>query len=472
VNHRRRALPVLLLSLVAVVATLLPGVTTAGADDQDATPVPATPLLSARRLPGVLQGATADPALAADLEPYLDKAAGTQCAVVLDAGRVVYQRDLDKAMVPASVLKLLTGTAALEVLGADSRLTTVVGASGPMVDGVVDGDLYLVGGGDPLLTTPGYEVSLDDPEQVTEDFAALADALVAAGLREVTGGVVGDDSRHETVRWIPSWPSRYQSEGFVGPLSALMVNDGQTGFTTSPETPTTTRRPGDPPLLAAQTLITLLEQRGVRVAGGGSTGTAPADLQEVAHLDSLPIADIVGEMMTSSDNTTAELLTREMGLKAKGQGTTEAGLQVIVETLASLGYDTTGLDLNDGSGLDPANRVPCRLVVEMLQRTGRDSVLGSHMAVAGQTGTLRMRMTNSEATGRVQAKTGTLNEVNALAGYADTPSGNAITFLLIQNGLQPSGLSWIDRYAALLMSYAQGPPLDALGPLPPLESAP
>ena len=88
------------------------------------------------------------------------------------------------------------------------------------------------------------------------------------------------------------------------------------------------------------------------------------------------------------------------------------------------------------------------------------------MAVAGQTGTLRKRMLGSEATGRVQAKTGTLNEVNALAGFADTPKGNAITFLMIQNGLQPNGMSWVDKYAALLMSYADAPALDALGPLP------
>ena len=66
----------------------------------------------------------------------------------------------------------------------------------------------------------------------------------------------------------------------------------------------------------------------------------------------------------------------------------------------------------------------------------------------------------------MQAKTGTLNEVNALAGFADTPTGNAITFLMIQNGLQPNGMSWVDKYAALLMSYADAPALEALGPLP------
>jgi D-alanyl-D-alanine carboxypeptidase/D-alanyl-D-alanine-endopeptidase (penicillin-binding protein 4) len=385
---------------------------------------------------------------------------------VIDGGRVAYTRNLDATMVPASVLKLLTGTAALEVLGADTRLATVAGSAQPMAEGVVDGDLFVVGGGDPLLTTPGFTTSLDDPEQVTEAYSDLADALVAAGLKEVRGGIVGDDSRYEDVRWVPSWPTRYQREGFVGPLSALMVNDGQTGFTETPDQQTANRKPGDPPALAAQTLKTLLVQRGVKVGGGGSAGAAPGGLQEVARMESLPVSDIVGEMITDSDNTTAELITREMGFVAKGQGTTAAGIEVIGDTLRSLGYDTTGLELNDGSGLDPADKVPCPLVLDVLTRSGRDSVIGRSMAVAGETGTLRKRMLGSEATGRVRAKTGTLNEVNALAGYADTPKGNAITFLMIQNGLQPNGVSWVDKYAALLMSYADAPALEALGPLP------
>jgi len=184
-------------------------------------------------------------------------------------------------------------------------------------------------------------------------------------------------------------------------------------------------------------------------------------------MESLPVSQLVTEMLKDSDNTTAELLTREMGVVAKGEGTTEAGTQVIAETLSSLGYDTTGLHLNDGSGYDPADKVPCKLVRDILTRSGRGSVVGQAMAVAGQSGTLRKRMLDTAATGRVQAKTGTLNEANALAGFADTPTGAAITFLMIQNGLQPSGPSWVDRYAALLMSYADGPPLESLSPLPP-----
>jgi D-alanyl-D-alanine carboxypeptidase/D-alanyl-D-alanine-endopeptidase (penicillin-binding protein 4) len=244
-----------------------------------------------------------------------------------------------------------------------------------------------------------------------------------------------------------------------------MVNDGQTGFTSTPDQPNPSRKPGDPPSLATETLITLLEQRGVSVRGVGTSGQAPTGMVEVARLESPTIAEVVGEMITSSDNTTAELLTREMGVVARGEGTTAAGLEVLVETLAGLGHDTTGLELNDGSGLDPDNHVPCPLALEILQRVGRDTPIGRSLAVAGQTGTLTKRMQDSPATGRVHAKTGTLNAVNALAGYADTPGGSPITFLMIQNGPQSGGLRWVDRYAELLMTYPVSPQLDQVGPL-------
>ena len=465
---RAPAIAAVLAALLIVTTALVP-TTGASADDIAPVVVPVTPLLSARRVPGVLRGAVADPQLAAALDSYLGRSAGTTCAVVIDDGRVAYRRNADAAVVPASVLKLLTGTAALEVLGTEQRLPTVAGAAEPMADGVVAGDLYVIGGGDPLLTTSGYQASLDDPDQLVDPFAALADALVAAGLKEVRGGVVGDDSRYEQVRWVPSWPTRYQREGFVGPLSALMVNDGQTGFTESPDQPTAERKPGNPPALAAQTLTTLLKQRGVRVSGSADAGAAPGDLDEIARMESRPVRELVGEMIADSDNTTAELLTREMGAVAKDEGTTAAGITVIGETLARLGYDTDGLALNDGSGLDPGNQVPCPLVTTLLERSGPGSTIGTSMAVAGQTGTLRKRMVGSPADGRVHAKTGTLNEVNALAGFADTPAGTDITFVLVQNGLQPNGFSFVDGFATLLMDYPVGPPLDALGPLPPVS---
>jgi D-alanyl-D-alanine carboxypeptidase/D-alanyl-D-alanine-endopeptidase (penicillin-binding protein 4) len=425
---------------------------------------PVTPVLSARRAPGLLQGSIADPALAAAVRGTIDRNPDTWCLLVEDAGRPVLSVNPDTALAPASLTKLLTGTALLEHFGPDHRLRTTMVAAGPPVDGVVDGDLHLVGGGDPLLTTPGYAQSFDDPNQPYTDANALVDALVAAGVTEVRGDVVGDDSRYDAERWVATWPTRYQSEPSIGPISALAVNDGFTGYTSTPDRSNASRRAGDPPALAAQTLVTLMEARGIAVGGSGSAGSAPAGATEVAGLDSAPMREMVGEMVLASDNNTAEMLVKELGLSTSGQGTTAAGLAAVGEILGRLGLVAEGAALRDGSGLDPETRVTCSMIRDALARAGRAGDLAAGLAVGGETGTLRKRMGGSSATGRVVAKTGTLNSVNALAGWADTIPGATIGFVGIGNGTDSRGTAAADAFAEALVTYPQGPPLDVLGP--------
>lgn len=427
---------------------------------------PVTPVLSARRLPNALQATSADAAVKVLLDAYLAKVTGTTCALVLDEGRIVYSRASDDSLAPASVQKLLTATVALDVLGPATRLETVMAAEQEAVGGVIAGDLYLIGGGDPLLTTAGYRTSLDNPNQFTEDFTAVADALAAAGVKKVTGGIVGDDSRYENVRWLPSWPTRYQIGGTVGPLSALIVNDGQTGFTSSPNTPNPNRKAGDPTLLAAETFKTLLVSRGIEVAGPSRAGKAPEDSVRIATFESATVAEIVNEMLSDSDNTTAELLTREIGFVSSGNGTTAAGLAAIGDTTSRMGLPVDDVKISDGSGLSLENRMSCTLALALITAAPKGSIVADSLPLAGKTGTLRKRMLSTPATSRVWAKTGTLNTVNALAGYADTPSGNQLTFAFIHNGSDVRGSGVADGFADRLMGFAVGSKLAALGPLP------
>jgi D-alanyl-D-alanine carboxypeptidase/D-alanyl-D-alanine-endopeptidase (penicillin-binding protein 4) len=458
--------------VVAVVAALVvggwspkgPSVSEADDGAVAAPPTPSTPVLSARRTPGLLQGAIADPALAAALEGTLDRNPETWCGLIEDAGRPVLTANPDLALAPASLQKVLMGSALLEHFGPDHVLRTSMRATAPPAEGVVEGDLFLVGGGDPLLATPGYAASFDDPEQPYVDAVALADAVAAAGIREIRGGVVGDDSRYDAERVVSTWPSRYASDPSIGPLSALNVNDGFTGYSTSPERPNPSRRAGDPPRLAAETLVTLLAARGVAVRGGATVGRAPDGSVEVAGLDSRPLRDLVGEMVLDSDNNTAEMLLKELGLSTSGQGTTAAGLAAATEILRRLDLLPDGAVLLDGSGLDPQNRTTCAAVMAALRRAGRDSDLTRGFAVGGETGTLRKRMRGSPAVGRVVAKTGTLNSVNALAGWADTPAGATLTFAAIGNGTDARGTGAADAFASALMSYPAGPPLEVLRP--------
>lgn len=465
----RKVVGVAVFVALSFAAFASPSVAGAKVDDEsgtDAASTPTTPLLSARRFPGALQSVTADPELSASIDQYLNKVVGSTCVRIEQDGRVIYSKDSSEAFAPASTMKLATALVALDVLGPEATFTTRFLSKKQPKNGVVDGDLYVVGGGDPLFATPGYKTVFDDPDNFYEDFVLVADALKDAGIKEITGGIVGDDSRYDAVRWVSTWPTRYQVGGTVAPLSALVVNDGNTGYTETPNDPTTNRKAGDSPLLFAQTLRNLLNSRGIKVSGAASTGRAPADAKEIATFDSVPMTQVLAEMLTGSDNTTAELVLKEIGLQAKGQGTTAAGVEAAKESLTKQGFDLTGFVMVDGSGLDPSDRMTCDLTLELLDAVSRNPDLAAALPVGGRTGTLRKRMQSTASTGRVRAKTGTLNSVNALTGFADTPQGNTLTFAFLHNGTDTRTTGVADGFTDRLMAYAKGPRIKSLEPLP------
>lgn len=453
-------------ALIVVSSAVIPIDASAQSTPAEPTSVPVTPLLSARRFPGSLQTGS-DPELLSSVEQYLSKVNGSTCAIVEQDGRVIVDRAGTEEFAPASLMKLATAIAALDILGPDHVFTTRFLAEGPVEDGVINGDLYVVGGGDPLLTTPGYKSVFDNPDQFYEDFSVLADTLADAGVTEVTGDLIGDESRYENVRWIPTWPSRYQIGGTVAPLSALIVNDGSTGFTETPNASTTNRRAGDPPLLFVQTLKTLLAARGITVSGSTKTGKAPSEKVEVAAFDSVPLPEVLAEMLLDSDNTTAELVTREVGLAAKGQGTTAAGIEALRESLTKQGFDLNGFVMLDGSGLDTGNRMSCSLAISLFTALSSKFDLSVALPLGGRSGTLRKRMLATASTGRVRAKTGTLNSVNALTGIATTPQGTDLTFAFLHNGNDSRTTGVADGFTDRLMTYAKGSKIGSLGPLPP-----
>jgi D-alanyl-D-alanine carboxypeptidase/D-alanyl-D-alanine-endopeptidase (penicillin-binding protein 4) len=431
-----------------------------------ASVTPTTPVLSARRFPGVLQATTADPAISAAIDQFLSKVVGSTCVIVEVDGRTVYERRTSEAFVPASTMKLATAMAALDILGADAKFTTRFVASDPPTNGVIEGDLFIVGGGDPLLATSGYKTVFDDPDQFYEDFTTVADSLNAAGIRSIRGDLVGDDSRYDAVRWVPTWPARYQVGGTVAPLSALLVNDGNTGYTDTPNDATSNRKAGDSPLLFAQTLRTVLNSRGITVEGVATTGRAPSDGEEVASFDSVPMSQVLTEMLKNSDNTTAELVLKEIGLQSRGQGTTAAGIEATKESLKNQGFDVTDLVMLDGSGLDTGNRMSCELSLALVSAVSQRPEFSDALPLGGKSGTLRKRMLATPSTGRVRAKTGTLNSVNALAGFADTPQGSTLSFAFIHNGTDPRTTGVADGFTDRLMAYPKGPKIAMLEPLP------
>ncbi len=229
----------------------------------------------------------------------------------------------------------------------------------------------------------------------------------------------------------------------------------------------------DPPADAATQFATLLRAAGVRVEGGATGGQAPGGAHVVTTIDSPPLSQEVDSMLRVSDDTAAELFTKELGYRIAGSGTTAAGTAVIRADLAADGLPVSQMVNLDGSGLDRGDLVTCTLILDALQRAGPTGVIAAGLPIAGQTGTLATRMLGTPAVGRVRAKTGTLDGVSSLSGFVMPAAGTHLTttldqplaFSLILNGMtQVAGDALADRIAETLAQYPQTPSLADLGP--------
>lgn len=426
------------------------------------------PVLSLRRVPVLLSRLTADVRLRTDLDtvlgdPSLGAARERSCLVVQEAGRQVMTRRADLPLIPASNLKILTALAVLAALGPDARFATQVRAVAPIgAEGVVDGPLWMVGGGDPLLATADYATSLENQPQLVSPVEHLADEVVRAGVRRVRGGVVGDESRYDTQRYVPTWKPGYITDSEVGPASGLGVNDGFTGVGLRPPAAS------QPALHAATVLTALLRARGVEVAGPPDQGVAPGDAQVLAQLASPPVHQIVGQMLRESDNLTAELLVKELGHRFGGEGSTTAGLAVMRSRLGEEGLAVEQLATADGSGLDRSDRTNCAALMAALVKNGPDGAIAVGLPVAARSGTLAKRFLGHPAAGRLRAKTGSLDGVVGLSGYMDSTGGGTppLTFSLMANDLprDARGRRLQEDVGAVLARYPDAPDPDSLAP--------
>jgi serine-type D-Ala-D-Ala carboxypeptidase/endopeptidase (penicillin-binding protein 4) len=344
-------------------------------------------------------------------------------AVDLDSGRTIYSRSAGTQRMPASVQKLYTSFAALRRLGPTGRLaTSVLAEQAPDDDGVVDGDLYLRGAGDPTFDAL--------------DSGSLAQQVADAGIVAVTGRVLGDESAFDGHRGVPSSGFRLTSE--VGPLSALTFNRGRSGR----RSPFWQRRPAR---FAAAAFSKQLRGLGVAVRGRASTGRTPGDAALVTEWRSPPVAELVRLMNPPSDNFIAETLVKVLGRSTAG------GAAAVSEELQELDIAPQVID---GSGLSRYDRTSPLEVVTMLRAMDGDASFTGSLAVAGRTGTLSDRMRGTGAQDRCRAKTGTLRDVSALAGYCTTRSGASVAFAFLMNYVSPYSARILqDRMANVLARY-------------------
>lgn len=368
---------------------------------------------------------TAPPELLATLEEAL----GHRSFSVREAGVSVWIEgygevaalEPDVPLVPASNQKLFTAMGALVLLDHDQRFVTELVATGPVTDGTLDGDLVIVGSGDPLIKREG-----------PHSLQTLVERVRDAGVTHITGSIVGDETRYDDVRRAPGWLD-WQMPLPGGSMSALMVNsNSRTGATSYL---------ADPTEYNADLFEGELEDGGVTVDGDATEGIAPEDGEVLATLESPTIAEIVREMLRESDNMAAELLTKEIGLQVAGEPSTAAGLAAIDAALEEeLCLDLEGVN-DDASGISRDDRRSAeewRLMLESARTKPWFPILYEGLPVAGgETGTLKHRLVGTPAEGDVHAKTGSTGVAVALSGYVTTEGGRTAVFSAIANGNQP-----------------------------------
>jgi serine-type D-Ala-D-Ala carboxypeptidase/endopeptidase (penicillin-binding protein 4) len=368
-------------------------------------------------------------------------------AVRDELGRSILDVRSDLRLLPASTMKTVTAATVLEVLGPRHRFATTVAATAPLEDGVIRGDLVLVGGGDPVLASDDYHRYVY-PSRPWTSLTELADAVVGAGVTEVTGGLVADASAWGPSTLAAGWPAHYLSDQDARHVSALTVDAGlRVVVGSTPEEPLTVELTPvtDPGRRAGDRLAALLAQRGVVIRGHVTASTFPVPTAaRIAAVRSPTVAELLTFTIQRSDNHLADSLLRAAAHAATGDGSWAAAHRTAMTSLAELGVDPTGLHVADGSGLSRLDRVTAGQLVDldvtMTSGTAGEPWVAS-LAVAGETGTLKNRLRGTPGHGRFRGKTGTLDDVKAVVGHVTGPEGRRMHLAVMGNGV-PAGGQW------------------------------
>ena len=411
-------------------------------------------------------------ALQAQLRSALSASAlATSGVAVVDSdGRPLFVRRERTALTPASTFKVLVGAAALTTLGPAYRFPTTFESIADPRDGRLDGDLYLVGSGDPTLTR--------------DDLRGGAGSVARAGMREVRGALIADAGTFSGFETNPAWDPGDLQYGYAAGTSALSLDQGTVEFHLVPTVAgaparirvlppsgavrvfgsvlssyttmlTIQRDPGrndftfagrvaeeqsfwrpviDLPRYAAEVARAMLRDRGVSVDGGVRVGVAPVAPLVLWRHRSPPLSKIVHEMFIESNNHFAEQLLRALGA-TRGAGTESGGGRIERELLVRDGVPEDGLRIVDGSGLAASDRVAPITLATLLARAAEEPGGTAFVAMlprVGIEGTVRWRRVH-DARGRARAKSGHIRFVNALAGYVQTRRHGRVAFAIIVN---------------------------------------
>jgi D-alanyl-D-alanine carboxypeptidase/D-alanyl-D-alanine-endopeptidase (penicillin-binding protein 4) len=437
----------------------------------------------------------------------------------LDTGEPLFDLNAGKLTMPASNMKIVTMAAAAEILGWDYRFTTAIETTAPIEHGVLHGDLFIRGTGDPTISARDNRAS-----------AVLFDWIVGlrhAGITRIAGRIIGDDQAFDDEGLGDGWSWDYLQYGYAAPSGALQFNENVAQLTIAPGV-----RAGEPAFvtLPAGTGLTLLNRATTGAEGSAATidyrlhlsgsvleitGSIPAGAPSLSRsvavvnptvyfvqsvkdaLVSAGIAvsgeavdydDVAAELvgaterrrvlvttesptlremgtvlMKVSQNMYAETFIKAIGAAEGGIGTTGGGRTAVRRLLTSWDIPRDAYIMSDGSGLSRYNYVSAEMITAILERMYRDPRHNRPFAltlpIAGKDGTISSRMQGSLAEGNAVAKTGSIANVRSLSGYVRTRDGEMLVFSILANDFPiPAGtVTWIaDLAVEILAAFTRG----------------
>jgi len=437
-------------------------------------------------------------------------AAASVYIVNSETGEPIFELDPEMSLTPASVMKLVTSSAALELLGPEYTFKTRIGYTGSLNQhsGLLKGNIIIEGGGDPVL---GSENFISHYGNFLENWI---NEIRKLGIKKVEGRVITDDSRYDYQPVPPKWlwedAGNYYGAGAYG--LSIFDNSFEIHFRTFAEgsipvikgfNPEFCRYElinrlkasgnsdkgyifsapysdngwiegsipanredfvlnasvSDPPLLLAEIITKMLDSTGISVSGDPSTariisnssGMKPVIISEIS---SPPLKVIIEVLNHESVNLYAEHLLKELGKIYRNDGTTVAGVDVLYEFLEDSRINSAGIFLEDGSGLSPMNSISAKGVAEILSYMRNSSKFFNDfyasLPEAGKEGTLKNCFSDPVFNGNLRAKSGSMTRVRSYAGYCRTLSGNDLTFCIIINNYSRTSQRIVTRIEEIL----------------------
>ncbi|MFZ2339242.1 MAG: D-alanyl-D-alanine carboxypeptidase/D-alanyl-D-alanine-endopeptidase [Bacteroidales bacterium] len=443
-------------------------------------------------------------------DPVMSGASFSGCILNTKDGTTVWEYNSGESLIPASVMKVVTTAAALELLGPDYSFHTRLGYTGNLNKrtGVLSGDLIILGGGDPSLGSPYFT------EHYGSFLSAWIQKIKESGIKTIKGRVICDDSRYDyqpvPSGWLWEDIGNYYGAGVYG--LSLFDNTFLIHFRTSAEgsvpeitgfTPDICRYDlsnqlisfgntdmgyvfsapygsygwiagsipanrddfelkasiPDPPLLMARLFDLMLDSAGIEVGLAPSTfrieNARSSEMILLAEVESPPLASIIEVLNHESVNLYAEHLLKEIGLQFKGKGTTKSGIEILYSFIQDAGADTSGFFIEDGSGLSPLNAVTSKglagLMLYMHAGARHPEAFLNSLPEAGKEGTLKNAFRNPAFDLNLKAKSGSLTRTRSYTGYFTARSGSLMAFSILVNNFSGPSQKIIAGIEALVL---------------------